>query len=82
MSNQVCADLDSALVAIDAFTGRPDEFELLISNTLHDPFGVTMAVITDRGLGRSWWPEGFEQRDGYRLYRYSSAASAGNQQSV
>ncbi|WP_349656634.1 hypothetical protein [Xanthomonas sp. 10-10] len=28
-----------------------------IVNALHDPFGVTIAVITDRVLGRGWWPE-------------------------
>ncbi|WP_115529618.1 hypothetical protein [Xanthomonas campestris] len=76
MSNQVFADLNSALMAVDGFIGPPEEFELPISNDLQDPFGVTMAVITDRALSRGWWPDGFEQRDGYRLYRYSGPASA------
>ncbi|MCD0266965.1 hypothetical protein JWH11_11075 [Xanthomonas melonis] len=71
-------DLASALAAIDAFSALAEEFELPISNDLQDPFGVNMAVITDRILARGWWPDGFEQRDGYRLYRYSTPGGAGN----
>ncbi len=71
MSNRMFADVDSVLVAIDRFTGRPEEFALAISDDLQDPVGISMAVITDRVLSRGWLPAGFEQKDGFRLYHYS-----------
>ncbi|PPT25241.1 hypothetical protein [Xanthomonas arboricola] len=78
MTKQAFVDLDSALVAIDAFTGLAEEFELSIPSDLQDPFGVNMAVITDRVLARGWWPEGFERKDGYWSYRYSTPGRTGN----
>ena len=75
MSNRVFTDVESALAAIDSFASRPEEFELPLSDHLQDPVGINMAVITDRALARGWLPAGFEQRDGYRLYRYSGPDS-------
>ena len=62
--------VEGALSEIERFVGRPDEFRLPISEKLLDPVGVNMAIITDRILARGWMPDGFEQQDGYRVYRY------------
>lgn len=71
MQNHPLTNIYSALSLIDGFTGRPEEFVLAISDALQDPMGVNMALITDKVLERGWLPAGFEQKDGYRLYRYS-----------
>ena len=71
MQDSAFTNIDSVLSSIDDFTGRPEEFVLAISDALQDPFGVSMSVITDRVLARGWLPAGFEQKDGYRLYRYN-----------
>ena len=65
-------DIDQARQAIEAFEGPPDTFSLPISDTLQDPMGLNMAIITDAILGKGWDLDGFEQRDGYRVYRYKS----------
>jgi hypothetical protein len=70
MQDNPFADIESAISAIDRFLGRPEDFRLAISDSLLDPIGVNMAMITDRILARGWFPVGFEQRDGYRLYSY------------
>ncbi len=31
-----------------------------------------MAIIGDTVLSRGWYPDGFEQHDGYRVYKYKS----------
>jgi hypothetical protein len=35
--------------------------------------GLNMALILDHVLARGWLPDGYEQRDGYRIYRYKDA---------
>jgi hypothetical protein len=62
--------LEGALCAIDAFRGTPEDFRLAVEDTLLDPTGVTMAVITDRILSRGWAPAGVEQCEGYRVFSY------------
>jgi hypothetical protein len=52
------------------FKGRPEELELPISDLLQDPIGMYMALITDKVLSRGWKPNGYEQKNGYRVYRY------------
>ena len=61
---------DDALKAVDNHAGDPADFELPISDALLDPVGINMAVITDRILASGWEPVGFEQKAGYRIYRY------------
>ena len=58
---------------IDEHTGPPEEFALRISNSLLDPVGVNMAIVTDWILAPCWEPDGFVQYDEYRLYRYKSS---------
>ncbi len=58
---------------IGAFEGDPEEFRLPISDQLQDPIGINMAIITDSLLKRGWMPDGFEQKHGYRIYRYKKS---------
>jgi hypothetical protein len=56
---------------VDTFQGAPTEFQLLIPDALNDSVGLNMALITDRVLARDWQPDGFTQKDGYRIYHYA-----------
>jgi hypothetical protein len=52
-----------------------DRFELAISNDFEfagspDTSGAGMAIVLDSILAQGYGPDGFEQRKGYRLYRY------------
>ena len=35
-----------------------------------DLMGAGMALVLDAVLAQDYEPDGFEQRDGYRIYRY------------
>jgi hypothetical protein len=61
-----------AVKSIDSFKGKPEDFELPIAETLFDPSGANMAIITDRALGKGWMPNGFRQEKGYRVFKYIS----------
>lgn len=63
-------DVQEAVRYIQNFTGHPEEFELPISDSLQDPTGMSMACITDEVLSRDWEPNGYDQKDGYRIYHY------------
>ena len=65
-----CSNLQAACDAFDEFVGEPTDFELAIADTLLDPIGINMAIITDRILAKSWEPDGFEQCSSFRIYRY------------
>ncbi len=62
--------IDEAITSIQDFSGSPEEFVLPISDQLQDRLGANMAVITDAILDKGWEPDGFEQREGFRIYRY------------
>jgi hypothetical protein len=38
-----------------------------------DTMGAGMAVVLDAILAKGFWPDGFDQKEGYRLYRYKKA---------
>lgn len=65
--------LASALIDIDAFDGAPQDFALSIDESLLDPAGLSMALVTDSILAKGWMPDGVEPRDGYRVFRYCLA---------
>lgn len=65
--------LKSALADVDASDGAPQDFALSIDESLIDPVGLSMAVVTDRILAKGWMPDGVETRDGYRVFRYCLA---------
>ncbi len=62
--------VEAAQTAIADFSGSPDDFLLPVSDELQDSVGVTMAIITDAALAKGWEPAGFEQQNGYRIYKY------------
>ncbi len=62
--------LKEAQTLIDNYTGEVDAFELPISDELQDPMGMSMAVITDSILKKNWVPNGFVQKEGFRIYLY------------
>ncbi|BBB60163.1 hypothetical protein UNDKW_1890 [Undibacterium sp. KW1] len=66
--------VDEALALVAAFDGFPKDFTLAVHQSLLDPIGINMALITDRILARGWLPDGFEQRADHRLYRYREFA--------
>ena len=43
---------------------------LMISDELNDAMGLNMAIIADGILKKGYMPNGFEQKDGYRIYKY------------
>jgi hypothetical protein len=65
-------DIESAKAAIDAYNGTPEDFFLPISDELNDPVGINMAILVDVVLSKDWEPNGFEQKSGFRIYRYKA----------
>ena len=49
---------------------KSNEETLLISDELNDPIGMNMAIIVDDILGLGYDVNGFEQKKGYRIYKY------------
>jgi hypothetical protein len=62
--------IEEALGIIAEYQGAASDFELPIADSLLDSVGMNMAIITDKILGKGFMPDGFEQKDGYRLYKY------------
>ena len=67
-------DIDAARQAIENFSGSPEDFLLPVSDDIQDGMGITMALITDAVLAKGWDLDGFDQRDGYRIYKYKSTS--------
>ena len=49
---------------------KNSEETLWIADSLNDEVGVNMAIIADKLLKAGYMPDGFEQKKGYRIYRY------------
>ena len=52
-----------------------DSFQLLISDSFTfagkpDVTGGGMAIILHKVLGLGYWPDGFDQHSGFKIYRY------------
>ena len=65
-------DIDAARREIEQYSGSPEDFSLPVSDEIHDSMGITMAVITEAILAKGWDLDGFEQHDGYRVYKYKT----------
>jgi hypothetical protein len=63
-----------AVDLIESFDGPAVEFLLPVHESLLDPVGVNMAIITERILAKGWEPDGFTRHIGYRLFRYKDLA--------
>ncbi len=64
--------IGDAVAAIDAHKGTAETFTLPLADSLHDPMGMAIAILTDRILARGWEPGGCEQGEGFRIYRYKT----------
>lgn len=62
--------IEEATRIIEEYQGAASDFLLPIADSLQDPVGMNMAIITDAILARDFMPDGFEQKDSYRLYKY------------
>ncbi|WP_108869777.1 hypothetical protein [Aquimarina aquimarini] len=49
------------------------EENLLISDKLNDAMGLNMALIGDLILRKGYRPNGYEQKEGYRIYKYKKS---------
>jgi len=66
-------DINEALTKVEEHHGPPEAFRLPISESINDSLGVNMAIITDAILKRGWLPNGFIQKDGFRIYLYEAS---------
>jgi hypothetical protein len=69
---KIIRSIEEAREMINSLDGRPAHLELPISDELQDPVGLNMAIITDIILERGWMPDGFDQKEGYRIYKYTA----------
>jgi len=67
--------VEEARRIIQSYQGRPEDFRLPISDCLHDPIGMNMALITDSILARNWESDGYIQEKGFRVYKYKLLGS-------
>lgn len=63
-------DRKKAIEYVDYYTGTAENLELNISDSLNDPMRMNMAIITDKALAKGFFPNGFIQKEGYRIYKY------------
>ena len=63
-------NVNEAAQYVENFEGKASELKLPICDSLLDPVGFNMAVITDKIFGKGWEPNGFEENEGYRVYKY------------
>lgn len=63
-------DINKACQYVESFEGKAADLRLPISESLLDPVGINMALITDKILDKGWEPDGYEEKEGYRVYRY------------
>ena len=64
--------IEEARDAVARVASNAKEFELPISDVLQDSMGINMAIILDAILARGYEPDGFVQKNGYRVYLYKA----------
>lgn len=74
MTVRLITTIAEARQTIRDFSGAPENFVLPISDQPQDPIGISMGLIVDAIPDKGWEPDGLEQQDGYRLYRYKTLA--------
>lgn len=70
MKMKIFESVDEVVKVLDENAGSKIDLELPISDQLQDPIGMNMAMIMDKLLDLEFMPNGFEQKNGYRIYRY------------
>jgi hypothetical protein len=66
---------EEVLAYLETIQPTGGQFQLAISDSFTfagqpDTIGAGMAVMLDKILGLGYEPEGFDQKDGYKLYKY------------
>jgi hypothetical protein len=67
---QPIASVDEGIRLVRSFEGKPEDFVLVIPESLMDSVGVNIAIITNEILIRGWWPTTITKKPGYRVFRY------------
>lgn len=75
MSGTIIATAEDGIRHLEAHPPAGDRFELPVSGAFTfkgkpDHVGFGMALILDRIIAMGYEPDGFEQKDGFRLYKY------------
>jgi hypothetical protein len=75
MKNMIIFSAEEGLKYLNTLKPLSGSFQLAISDLFTfsgqpDTMGAGMAVIVDKIFGFGFEPDGFEQRDGYKLYKY------------
>ena len=63
-------DAKEAIEYIDNFNGNASHMNLPISDSLQDSLGINMSLITDKIFDKGWEPNGYEIKEGFRIYHY------------
>lgn len=61
--------VDEAISYIETNFKNSEE-TLWIANSLNDNVGMNMAIIGDKLIKTGYMPNGFDQKEGYRIYKY------------
>jgi len=62
--------VDEAITFVENYNGPAENFELAVADSLLDPVGINMAIITDKVLSKGFRPAGFEQKEGFRIFKF------------
>ncbi|CAL2083172.1 hypothetical protein [Tenacibaculum sp. 190524A05c] len=66
---QILTNIEDARKFVSESFNEKEE-TLLISDKLNDGLGLNMAIIGDGILKKGYMPDGFIQKEGYRIYKY------------
>ena len=75
MSDTIINSAEEGIKHLEAHPPTGASFQLAISESFTfagkpDTIGAGMAVLMDKILGLGYMPDGFEQKSGFRLYKY------------
>ncbi len=75
MNATIIQSAEEGLAYLETDQPTGEFFQLAISDSFTfvgqpDTMGVGMAVLLDKILGLGFEPDGFDQKDGYKLYKY------------
>ncbi len=70
---QPIKNINEAVRIVEEYQGAAGDFELPISDSINDAIGINMSIVTDAILAKGWEPNGFIQKDGFRIYLYDTS---------
>jgi len=66
----VFTDVQSLVTYINTYDGHAEQLRIAISDDLQDPAGANMQTVENAIKANGYWPGGFAQFQGYRVYIY------------